>query len=354
MSKNNQLPVEGIYFNMSFGEYLKCPAISRSFAEAILFDKEEAKYLLENPIKATPAMDLGTAIHSAILEEEDFKNSYICRPNPKDYTGKILYTAEDLKPLLEAFGLKKSGKKGDLIASLKEYINPAEFVIWDDVLETFEREAEISGKKILSENDSIILDGLRSKMNNSPEIKQLFDGGYPEITLIWKDKTTGILCKCRLDYLRPDAIGELKSFSVKNKKIPLLKTMCREIENNRYNLQFAIYLNALEQLIDSVNEGKAQIFGKPDPEFLAELLATNKKRSFIVFVRTAAPFQMRSFEIQRSETEGGSMNQYFSVANEKWLDALYEYRDCLKNGFKNQQEPIILNDSHLPSIMYQI
>ncbi len=146
------LPGEGIYFGMSFDDYKKLPYFSRSFSEDILFDLQEARHRVENPIKTTPAMDLGTAIHSMILEEEDFKKSYICRPNPAnpEFEGKkILFTIDDLKPLLDVFGLKKSGKKEELIASLLGFLDPAKHVIWDEVIARFEVEAKDSGKKIL-------------------------------------------------------------------------------------------------------------------------------------------------------------------------------------------------------------
>lgn len=347
----------GIYFNTTFDDYRAIPALSRSFAEDLLFDPsgEEAHFRLKNPIKPTPAMDLGTAIHSILLEPETFEDHYAIEPTPSDeqFAGKkILYTIDDLKPLLDAFGLKKSGKKEELIASLKEYLSPAEYVIWDDVMANFKREVEVFKKKILDENQAEIVFGLRDKMNQSQEIRQIFSGGYPEVTLVWKDRETGILCKCRLDYLRHDAIGEVKSFSVKGKKMPLIRAMQREIENNRYNFQFAIYLNALEQLIEEINAGKSEIFGEIDEDFKKNLLATTEKRSFIAFFRTAAPFQIHAFEVQKKSAGVGSDNAYFSVAESLWRKALGLHVQILNNNI-NKSEISTLEDHHVQGVRFQ-
>lgn len=350
---NYSLPKEGIYFGQSFEDYRAIPAFSRSFAEDIIFDPtgEEAIHCLENPREITPSMELGTAIHSALLEPEDFSQKYISEPRvtDKQFAGKkILFTVEDLKPYLEAFGQKKGGKKEDLIASIRDCLDPKKFVIWDDVKNNFEMEAKISGKKILAEEHSKIISGISEKYNQDQEIKNIFSSGYPEVTLVWKDQT-GILCKCRLDYLRHDAIGELKSFSVKTKKIPLEEIICREITGNRYNFQFAIYLDALELLIQKIHKNEAKIYGEVESNWLKLFLSNPQKRSFLVFVRTQAPYQIRDYEVQRG---AGSINSYFSVANDMWNKSIGNYIPVLK-GSSKRRPTLMLEDHHLPGVMSQ-
>lgn len=356
MTKQLEL-FEGIYFGQSFDDYRAIPAFSRSFAEDLLFDPtgEEARYNLENPREITPAMELGTAIHSAILEPEDFKETYVSEPAPSDkqFEGKkILFTVEDLKPFLETYGLKKSGKKEELTKSLKGFLDPSKFVIWDEVLADFKRETEIFEKKILKADHAKILAGLQAKYEKDEEVQEIFSGGYSEVTLVWKEPATGIFCKCRLDYLRHDGIGELKSFSVKNKKIPLEETIYREITNNKYNFQFAIYLDALELLIERVNSGQAKIFGEVNEDFLKALLANKEKRSFLVFCRTQAPYQLRHYEAQRS-ANGGTTNSYFAVGNEMWRNALKSHLGLLSNK-STRRKMVVLEDHKLIGVMSQM
>ena len=99
---------EGIYFNLSADDYFALPYFSRSLAQKVNFSGKEAEYYIKNPTKETPAMALGTAIHSMFLEPEDFAETYVKAPSLADYAEKkVIQTVEDLKPYLEAFGLKK-------------------------------------------------------------------------------------------------------------------------------------------------------------------------------------------------------------------------------------------------------
>jgi hypothetical protein len=40
---------------------------------------------------------------------------------------------------------------------------------------------------------------------------KLFTGGKPEQTLIWQDTATGVMCRAKTDWLRPDGIVDYKS-----------------------------------------------------------------------------------------------------------------------------------------------
>lgn len=44
-----------------------------------------------------------------------------------------------------------------------------------------------------------------------PIAAKLLAGGVPEHTLIWRDEATGVLCRAKVDWLRPDGIVDLKT-----------------------------------------------------------------------------------------------------------------------------------------------
>ena len=356
-NEKTQLPKEGIYFEMTDDQYFALPAFSRSFSETVLFDLQEARHILDNPIEATPAMDLGTAIHSAILEPKKFRELYVKKPHASDceYEGKkILYTIEDLKPLLASYGIKKATKnKLQLLTELRPFIDPDLYVVWDDVMMSFEFETAAKGKKILEFRDFETIRGIQKNINEDNGAKQIFQGGYPEVTIVWKDPVTGVLCKCRLDYLRSDAIGEVKSFAVKNKKSTLEKVVNREIVVNRYNLQFAVYFDALEIIIDRINAGHAEIFGNVDGGYLKELLSSNIKKSYMVFTRNQAPYQVQIRAIEKKAGGTGSINGYFSVAQDLWREALGIYSQALLSGVWRGPNFSVLQDEDVPGVMYQ-
>jgi len=358
--QNKQLPTEGIYFKMPSQEYFDLPYFSRSAAQMVRFSGKEFEHSLKNSVKETPAMALGTAIHSMFLEPEDFKNTYVKAPSFLDYADKkIIQSVDDLKPYLETYGLKKSGKKEDLIESVRQYLNPKEVVIWDDVKKNFDREVLLDGKKILSDEDFTTLEEMRKALINYKDIPQTIENGRAEVVIIWKDRETGIMCKCRLDYVQPLAITDIKSYSIKDFNTPLLEQLRKKTTFNFYNFQYAIYKEALETAITAINEGKAKIHDENDEKWIKEFLQNPFKQFFILYSRTQAPYQMQAIELKPAEVEGAGENAYFSVAQNIWRNSIIKYAHWLKTGgleggeWLGENEVEILRDEHVPSVIYQ-
>lgn len=353
---------EGIYFNLPAEHYHALPYFSRSLAKKVHFSGKEAEFYLQNPIEETPAMSLGTAIHSMFLEPEDFANTYVKAPaitDPEFSGKKIIQTVEDLKPFLETFGLKKSGKKEDLIESVREYLNPAEAVIWDDVKATFERENKIFGRKVLSDEDFRNLAAIREEFGKTEQLPETLKNGRSEVVVIWKDKETGVMCKCRLDYVQPLAITDVKSFSVKNQNAPLIEQLRKKTIWEFYNFQWTIYAEALETIINKINAGTAQAHGEKDEVWLKEFLKNPVKQFFILYVRTQAPYQMHALELKPAEFENAGHNTYFSVAYDIWRGSIRKYAHWLKTGgieggeWLGENEVEVLRDEHVPNAMWQ-
>ena len=345
---------EGIYFNMPFDDYCNLPYFSRSLSKEVLFDLEEAKYSLTNSTEETPAMALGTAIHSMFLEPEDFQRTYTKEPSPLDFPEKtILRTADDFKEILKSVGEKVSGKKDEIVERAKDYLDPEKHIIWDEVISSFYQDVAENKKKVLSPEDFKILQDIRFSYSMRNDIPRIIQNGYPEVTIIWKDEETGIMCKCRLDWVRPEAIADVKSFSVKFKDKSLFEYLFRQTTYNYYNYQFYIYQQALESIIKKINAGKAKSFGEVDEAWMKEFLATPSKQFFIVYVRTAAPYQMKGIELERSNAEGGTANSYFEVAEENWKLALAKFSRALESGVWKENEIAVMEDSHVPGVIYQ-
>lgn len=351
----NPLPKEGIYFNMPSQEYFDLPYFSRSAAQIVRFSGKQFEHSLKDPVQETPAMALGTAIHSMFLEPKDFAETYVKAPSFADFEGrKIIQTIEDLKPYLEAFGLKKTGRKEELLASLRGYLDPREVVIWDDIKATFERENLISGRKVLTDEDFDTLQKMRAALLDYEELPQTIENGRAEVVVIWKDRETGIMCKCRLDYVQPVAVTDVKSFSIKDFNTPLLEQLEKKTVWSFYNFQFAIYKEALETAITAINEGKAQVHGEENQEWLADFLKNPVKQFFILYVRTQAPYQMQALELESAEVAGAGQNAYFSVAYDIWRGAIRKYAHFLKTGqWLGEKEVVTLRDAKVPNVMWQ-
>ncbi len=116
----------------------------------------------------TPAMVLGTAIHSAILEPDLFTSEYVADPgiNRRTNAGKAEYEA---------------------------------FV------------AENAGKTVLDDDQMQACLAVRDAVHMHPVAGGLLTGGRAEQSFYAIDPETGELVKCRVDYLAGDLIVDVKS-----------------------------------------------------------------------------------------------------------------------------------------------
>lgn len=359
MTNNNQLtPKIGIYFNMTADDYYSIPYFSRSLAEKVRFSGKEAEYAINNLTSETPAMALGTAIHSMFLEPSDFARKYVKAPSILDkeyFDKKILQTVDDLKPYLETFGLKKTGKKEDLVASLKPYLDPNKIIIWDEIKDNFEIENAQKNRKVLLDEDFRNIENIRNEFNKYQYLPKTIENGRSEVVVIWQDKETGVMCKCRLDYVQPLAITDLKTFSIKDYQTPLLDQLRKKTIWSYYNLQYVIYYEALQNIINEILAGNAEIYGEDDQEWISEFLSNPIKDYFILYVRTQAPYQMLALELRPSEVENAGANSYYSVANDIWRTSIKKYANFLKTGkWLGENEINVLQDQHTPNIMWQM
>jgi len=365
----NTIYKEGIYFNMPFSEYREIKAANRSYLEKLPEDIEEAwKVSPFNPEREegedTPQMKLGRAVHSAVLEPDIFCDLYVRTPRPEDFADKtILEKNSELSDFLVSVGEKKSGKKEELIARALPHLDPKTHVIWDNVMSSFYSDVEDHGKTVLNDNESEIIRGIIEKLEICDEIKEVFSKGYPEVTLIWRDEATGTLCKARLDYVRPEAIGELKTFSYRGKK-NMYKAMCDEINYNKYNAQYVFYYNALKTLIKKVKANKAEVFGDVDKTWLEKFLENSNKQYFIVFTRTDSPYQMKAIELKQAAIQGASDNQYYVeglhsvkqglALHKSFTNKAKEFESVSpKLVWRDPRQVEVLQDEHIPNVMYQ-
>lgn len=183
------------------------PGISKSHLDTIATGSPRHywhKYLNPNrePQTPTPAMILGTAIHSIILEPDLFVHQYA--PNP---------------------GIDRRTKAGK-----EEW---AAFV------------AENAGKQILSDEDYQICLRVRDAVYSHPVASGLLVGGKAEQTFYAIDPETGELIKCRVDYL-PDSGSMI--VDVKSTEDASPAGFGKSAANYRYDVQVAWYHHVLDTL----------------------------------------------------------------------------------------------------------
>ncbi len=84
-----------------------------------------------------------------------------------------------------------------------------------------------------------------NEIRSRPNVSRLFTGGEAELTMVWRDKETGILCRCRHDYF----ISNL-GMTVDYKTIAELteRDIDRAIVRYGYYIQAAFYLDGMKAL----------------------------------------------------------------------------------------------------------
>jgi hypothetical protein len=194
----------GVFEDIPSDDYHTGPGVSSSQLKAV--GDSLADYLWPKR-RETSAMALGTAAHLAILEPDLFEKSVVVRPKSDRRTkeGKAEYQA-----FLDQYG--EGLETGALIELTQD--------VRDHAL------------------------SLRDAVMGHPIAAQLFTDGRPEVSGYWVDEATGILCKCRPDWLRDDGM----EVSLKTARDASDKGFQRDAHAYGYHLSTAFYRDGLDIL----------------------------------------------------------------------------------------------------------
>lgn len=195
----------GIYDGISNADYHGGAGISKSGLDVIARSPLHYWQQYLNPEREkrepTPAMVIGTAIHTAVLEPGEFGKRYHVAPVVDRRT--------------------KDGK--------------AE---WQLALD----KAESAGADLISFDDAQTCIRIADVVRSHPTARKVFGTGQAEMSCYWTDAETGLLCKCRPDWLAMPFIVDLKSTEDAS-----ADGFQRSAWNWRYWVQAAWYVDGVEQ-----------------------------------------------------------------------------------------------------------
>lgn len=179
----------GVYSGITNDAYHSGEGISKSGLDLIGRSPLHywAKYIDPNrvPQEPTPAMQLGTAIHAAVLEPDLFARDYVVVP-----------TDAPRRPTRTQLAAKKPSD--DTVAAI---------IYWND----FDRAN--AGRTVISVDDYQTCSAIQENVRRHPAAQVLLTDGEPELSVYWRDEQTGVLCKCRPDWMnyKANAIVDVKS-----------------------------------------------------------------------------------------------------------------------------------------------
>lgn len=142
--------------NLPFSEYLALPGLNQSKLGALKSCPQKFRWLSDFTQPDTDALKIGRAIHTAVLEPDQFNASFLCLPDLDRRT--------------------KAGREAyaDLVSQNAE-------------------------KTLLRPDDFKMAFEVATAIRSNPHCNYLLDGAHTEISLEWHDKGTGVPCKARVD-----------------------------------------------------------------------------------------------------------------------------------------------------------
>lgn len=186
-----------IYPGLSFAEYRAIDAVNASLLWTLKTrSPAHAKWEKEHPSPDTPALILGRAIHSKLLEPTTWDKYYAVRPvcDGRTREGRVI---------LDRFR-QEAGDRDQLKT--------------DDYETVCQVERSVRGQ----------------------QCRELICSGRAEVVIVWVDAKTGLLCKARLDYERGDGITHYIP-DVKSTQNASRDSFERDIAAYGYYMQAAYY-----------------------------------------------------------------------------------------------------------------
>jgi hypothetical protein len=169
-------------------------AVSKSWLDYIERSPAHLKAYLDGLThRDSEELDIGRLAHCLILEEDRFLKQFVCAPKIDKRT--------------------TAGKQ-----------QWAEF------------EAANKGRMLVTQDHYKLVFNIRDAVMKHSKAAALLRNGEPEKTIVWKDANTGELCKARADWLRQNAIVDIKTT-----RDARPSEFAKAIANYRYHVQAAHY-----------------------------------------------------------------------------------------------------------------
>jgi len=191
--------------SMSAEQYHQYPAVGHSGLVRIMRSPAHYQDYVANPHEPTPAMQLGTAFHAALLEPDRFGETFVVAP-------KFDRRTKEGKAAAEAWEVENAGKTA---------LNP-------------EQMAAIQSMAFLVQCHT--------------GAARLLSNGFAEMSGFWVDPDTGIECKCRPDFLAMDGDAVTGIVDVKTCCDAGVDGFARAIATLGYDVQAAFYQDGFKAL----------------------------------------------------------------------------------------------------------
>lgn len=330
--------IEGVYSGLENDVYHSLDAFSSSLIKELVkntpahvFRKYMSDISRKRTLQLQRTLDTGTLGHELTLEPEGYKNRYFRVPVAAEYPD-ALHTAAQLAAKCKEHALKTTGTKADLIARLKE-ANIAVVIFESLIEELLKSEAgeiavAIAYTEVDAKNASSLIrafdlaevkklakkqpvdgvvwdDAMRilntfSKHSRAP---RLISNGFAELTVIARCPMTGLMLKCKFDYINKLAIAS--DVKTTRSACPIkFGYQCKEL---RYDIQEAYYV-----YVANLANIPVELFAFISIEYLeadiCEVFELNKRRKLTAKKEMHEALRVLSECLETNEWHGYSKN----------------------------------------------
>lgn len=343
-SCNHELNVSpaGVYLNLPAEEYHADPSLSASGIKSMGASPQTYWYQFLDPNRVddsdTPAKALGRAIHKMVLEGVDeFNLAYAAEPQPEDYPG-CLQGEKALRAKCEELSLKKSGSLEDISNRILD-VDP-DCNLWPIIKRRFHASVAGSDKEVISAEVYKQCQRASTAINANDSARAAFSGGLPEVSVFWKTPD-GVPMKSRFDYLKPQAIIDLKTFSNPN-GTPIDSAVVYAVSRYLYYVQAYVYLQAASAAKLLIQNG--HVYGEDASALQQFARVKEDPRFYFVFLETGPAMNVLVREFTRSRTD--LMSLVWENGKRTSERAIQVWADCMNNFGPNQ--PWIMNQPVRP------
>jgi exodeoxyribonuclease VIII len=253
---NAPKPRTGIVHGMEAAEYHAGPEVSNTMLSAMHKSPAHCYALHLDPqrprLEPTAAMRAGTLTHTAILEPHRLATDYTVRPADVDYR-------------------TKDGKA------------------WRDS----------QTLPIVDAADMVAAQSMREAVMRVKALRDLLSKGMAETSGFWRDEASGLLCRCRPDWLHPHGPRAVTVLDIKTIADITPRSIERSIAAYGYHRQAAHYRRGMEACGVAVQEF---VFG---------------------FVSSSYPYIAAAYVLDDDTAEQGA---------DEVAELLARYADCQKRG----------------------
>jgi exodeoxyribonuclease VIII len=212
-------PKPGVYYNVPWQKYASWNAFSKSMVSSALTSGKHLQHYI-NSGKKTKSLNFGSVVDCLVLEPELFDFTFAIQPST--------YKSE------------KTTGRGDNKKTI-EVEKP--WNLNSHTCKEIKAEIESSGLAIVSESEKMRADDIKDQIMSNSEAREIIGCGERQVSIVWTEENTGVLCKGRFDLVDDKAISDLKTSMDASPD-----GFSRQAGNFLYHVQAAAYTRAWKQI----------------------------------------------------------------------------------------------------------